>query len=348
MAGRQPALLMSTEAFTGTGEEWDAFVVDQPGYTHFHRYGWKRIIEEVFGHETRYFASRNGRGLCAALPLVRVRSRIFGHYLVSMPFLNYGGPVGTDEGIAGVVRAASEEAKSSRARLLELRSRVAMPVDLPVSHRKITVMLDLPSDPETLHGSFGSKLRSQIRRPAREGVTVRFGPDQVPAFYEVFSRHMRDLGTPSLPRRFFDAIASVFPEDSWFGCAWLGAEPIACGAGFRWGDEFEMTWASSLSRFNRIAPNMFLYWSFMERAIAGGLRRFNFGRCSPDSGTHRFKRQWGSRDEPLYWYQWAPEGTDLATPSPDQGKYAWGPRLWRHLPLGIARRLGPWIVKSIP
>jgi hypothetical protein len=160
---------------------------------------------------------------------------------------------------------------------------------------------------------------------------------------------MRDLGTPNLPRRFFHAIASQFGETAWFGCAWLQGEPVACGAGFRWRDEFEMTWASSLSRYNRIAPNMLVYWAFMKRALTEGLTRFNFGRCTPDSGTHRFKRQWGSGDEPLYWYQWTPSGSsDAATPSPDQGKYSWGPRLWRHLPLGVARLVGPWIVKSIP
>ena len=55
---------------------------------------------------------------------------------------------------------------------------------------------------------------------------------------------MRDLGTPTLPRRFFEAIARKFPGDAWFVCAWLDGTPVAAGAGFRWGCEFEMTWAS--------------------------------------------------------------------------------------------------------
>jgi hypothetical protein len=217
-----------------------------------------------------------------------------------------------------------------------------------VSHRKITVVLDLPGDPDALFKSFPSKLRSQVRRPQKEGVTVRFGPDQVAPFFQVFSRHMRDLGTPTLPRRFFERIAREFP-DAWFGCAWLGDEPVAGGAGFRWGNELEMTWASSLNAHSRIAPNMLLYWAFMERAVAEGISLFNFGRCSPEGGTHRFKRQWGSRDEQLSWYQWSRAGTGAAaTPSPDQGPYAWGPRLWKKLPLGIATALGPRVVRSIP
>ena len=83
--------------------------------------------------------------------------------------------------------------------------------------------------------------------------------------------------------------------------------------------------------------------------MAEGVRTFNFGRCTPDSGTHRFKRQWGGRDEPLWWYQWAPEGAGaVATPSPDDARYAWGPAIWRRLPLPLANALGPWVVRSVP
>jgi hypothetical protein len=110
-----------------------------------------------------------------------------------------------------------------------------------------------------------------------------------------------------------------------------------------------MTWASSLTEYNRIAPNMLLYWEFMRRAIAEGLTLFNFGRCTPGRGTHRFKRQWGSRDEPLWWYQRAEDGAaDAATPSPESGMLSLGPRIWRHLPLPVATALGPHIVRFIP
>lgn len=343
---------MSLEAglFLGSAGEWDEFGRQHAGFTHFHRLGWKSVITEVFGHDCLYLAARErGGNLAAILPLVRVKSALFGHYLVSMPFLNYGGPLGTEAGIRVLADLAAKEAKRSGAILLELRSRVPLPLEMPVSHRKITVVLDLPDHPDALVRSFGSKLRSQVRRPGKEGVTVRFGADQIAPFFEVFSRHMRDLGTPTLPRRFFEVIARQFPEDAWFASAWLNDTPVAGGAGFRWNSEFEMTWAASLMAHNRIAPNMLVYWSFMERAIAAGVTLFNFGRCTPDSGTHRFKRQWGSRDEQLWWYQVArePAGT-AATPSPDQGKYRWGPRLWQRLPLGLSRWLGPLIVKSIP
>jgi FemAB-related protein (PEP-CTERM system-associated) len=338
---------LSVAPYTGSAAEWDGFVRGQPGWTHFHQYGWRTVYQRVCGHECLYLAARDAGGaLTGVLPLVRVRSLLFGHYLVSQPFVNYGGPLGSAEAIRALVRQAVEIADRDGVKLLELRSRGELPVDLQVSHRKITVVLDLPNNPEVLFKKFEAKLRSQVRRPQKEGVTVRFGAEQVGSFFQVFSTHMRDLGTPTQSRRLFETIAEVFP-DAWFGCAYLGELPVACGAGFRWDNEFEMTWASSLYAYSKLAPNMLLYWSFMEKAIAEGVTLFNFGRCSPGVGTHRFKRQWGSRDEQLWWYQHARSGT-AATPSPDAGAYAWGPRIWRRLPLPVATALGPWIVRSIP
>jgi FemAB-related protein (PEP-CTERM system-associated) len=328
--------------------EWDTFVRAQADWTAFHLAAWKPLIERVFGHECLYLEARDEAGaLHGVLPLVRVQSLLFGHYLVSMPFVNYGGPLGSAPAVRALVDHAVALAADSGVRLLELRSRTALPVDLPVSHRKITVVLDLPADVEGLRKALGAKLRSQIKRPEKEGVTVRFGPDQVDPFFEVFSRHMRDLGTPTQPRRLFQEIAAGFGDDAWFGCAWLGSQPVACGAGFRWGSEFEITWASSLREYNRVAPNMLLYWAFLERAVQQRLTLFNFGRCTPGEGTHHFKKQWGSRDEQLWWYQSAREA-GTGTPSPDDSAYSWGPRLWKRLPLPVATALGPRLVRGIP
>jgi FemAB-related protein (PEP-CTERM system-associated) len=341
---------LRVERFAGAGEEWDAFARAQPGWTHFHQHRWKDVFEEVFGHECIYLSARDGLGqLAAILPLVRVKSLVFGHYLVSVPFVNYGGPLGTDEGIGAVTAHACRLATEDGVTLLELRSRVPLPLELPVSHRKITVVLDLPDgrDPAPLWQALGSKLRAQVKRPQKEGLEIRFGPDEVGPFFRIFSRHMRDLGTPTQPRALFEALPRHFGESVWFGCAYLGNEPTAAGCGFRWGNEFEMTWASSLAAYKLLAPNMLLYWAFMERAIREGVKIFNFGRCTPGAGTHHFKRQWGSRDEPLWWYQHSAAGV-AATPSPDAGAYAWAAKAWKRMPLALATAVGPRIVRLIP
>jgi FemAB-related protein (PEP-CTERM system-associated) len=335
--------------YQGSAAEWDACVRSATGWTHFHLYGWRAVMERVFGHECLYLGAWDEAGrLAGVLPLVRVRSRLFGHYLMSLPFVNYGGPLGTPEAVRRLSEVATDRARADRVKLLELRSREPLDIALPVSHRKITVVLDLPEgDVQPLWTGLKAKVRSQVRRPQKEGVEVRFGLEQVEPFYAVFSQHMRDLGTPTQSRRLFTALAEEFPEDVWFGCAYLDGRPVAGGAGFRWGTEFEMTWASSLREFNRLAPNMLLYWCFIERCVAEGVRTFNFGRCTPGGNTHRFKQQWGSRDEPLWWYQHS-AGEGAATPSPDDSAYSWGPALWRKLPVPIANVIGPRLVQYLP
>lgn len=336
------------ELYTGNAEEWNRFTREHEGWTLFHLYEWRDVIREVFGHECPYMAVRGSDGqLEGVLPLVSVESVIFGRYLVSMPFVNYGGPLGSPAAVDTLTGAAVDRARGEDSDLLELRNRVPMDIPLPVSHRRILVVMDLPEDPEVLWKDFPSKMRNKIRKPRKEGVEIRFGPDQLDPFFSVFSHHMRDLGTPTQPRELFATAREAFGERMWFGCAYLDGEPIACGCGFRWKDEFEMTWASMLMEHRDLRANMELYWAFMERAIESGATLFNFGRCPPDSGTHRFKQQWGGRDEELWWYQHASNGR-TATPTPDESSFSWGPAIWKRLPVSVATALGPKIVRYIP
>jgi lipid II:glycine glycyltransferase (peptidoglycan interpeptide bridge formation enzyme) len=218
---------------------------------------------------------------------------------------------------------------------------------MPVSHRKITVVLDMPkSDPDALWKSLDAKVRSQVRRPQKDGVTFQSGPDQVAPFFDVFARHMRDLGTPTQSKKLFQKIATTFPEDAVFGCAYHDGVPIACGCGFLWNGEFEITWASALREYNKLSPNMLVYWELMRLAMARGATLFNFGRCTPNGGTHKFKRQWGGRDEQLWWYERRAPGAN--TPSEGHGAIGRGPDLWKKLPLSVATALGPHIVRFIP
>jgi FemAB-related protein (PEP-CTERM system-associated) len=281
------------------------------------------------------------------LPLVRVKSRLFGHYLVSMPFLNYGGPLGSPRAQTALVEAARQVASRSGADLLELRTRQSTRSSLRVSHRKVTVLLDLPSSPDQLWAGLPPARRRQVRRAEKEGMEFREGMDQLEAFYDVFARNMRQLGTPVLPRDVFERIARQFESLVVLGVVYWRERPLAVGYGFTWHDEFELTWVSSLREYDRMMPNMLLYWSLMKHMVDWKVRVFNFGRCTPGGGTHRFKHQWGGTDAPLPWVQWSPRNV-LATPTPDRPIYRIATSVWRRLPLGVTNRLGPPLARLIP
>jgi FemAB-related protein (PEP-CTERM system-associated) len=339
----------ATVPFEDTDAAWDVLVAGFPEGTACHLAGWRHVMTEALGHETLYRIAVDGDGRPSGiLPLVHVRSRLFGTYLLSMPFLNDGGPLGPEPARAALGRWAADEAAHRGVDLLELRGRTPVPGAFSTSDRKLTVLMALGDSSEALwEKGLRAKVRSQVRRPMKEGMTARFGHELLHPFYDVFARTMRDLGTPVLPRRFFAAIAEHLREHAIFCTVEHRGTPLAAGCGFVWNGEFEITWAGSLREASRMAPNMLLYWSLMEEAIRRGAHTFNFGRCSPDSGTHRFKRQWGGEDLPLPWSQWSRDGV-AATPNPDSPKYRLATSVWSRLPVAVTNRLGPPLARLLP
>jgi serine/alanine adding enzyme len=341
--------VVQVERDLGDPAGWDRFV-RSPGQptTAFHLAAWREVIADTLGAAPIYLHARGGGGdVAGVLPLFRVTTPLLGRYLVSLPFLNAGGPLGSPAAKQALVRAAVAEARHARVDLLELRCRQYEALGLPASSRRIRVTLPLPQTEEELWAAFPSKLRSQIRRPLKEGMETRFGPDQVEPFHEVFQRNMRDLGTPVLPRSFFTAMARQLSDEVVFGAVYWQGNPVAAGCGFTWQGEFEMTWASSLREVNRHAPNMLLYWSFMVEVLHRGGCTFDFGRCVSGSSTHRFKRQWGGLDRELPWLQWSPNGL-AATPDGTSAMMRFAANAWRRLPLPLANRLGPCLAAKLP
>jgi len=343
-------MTLMVEPFEGGAEAWDGLLSRFEGSSFCHRYGWRTVLGDALGHESFWMVAReSGSEVEGLLPLVRVRSRLFGDYLVSMPFLSYGGAVGSVRARRALEAWAADKASELGVDLLELRNRLAHgESDLVERSRKLTVVKNLPSSPEELwEKGLRAKVRSQVRRPMKEGMEVAFGPDLLDDFYRVFSTTMRDLGTPVLPRRFFTKIRAEFRDSAIFSVVTLDGTPVAAGCGLSWDGEFEITWAGSSREHAKSAPNMLLYWGLMEESVRRGMTSFNFGRCSPDSGTHRFKRQWGSEDQVLPWLQWSEKGVP-STPNPDSPKFRLATAAWQRLPVGMTNLIGPRLVRVIP
>lgn len=332
--------------------EWDAFVRADAASSFCHLSGWRRIFGDVMGHEDRSRCHYDADGtLRGVLPLVRVRSRLLGDYLVSMPFLNDGGPLGSPAAVRALLNRATQDAVDARVDLLELRGRAAsapeVPTELRRADRKITVMLPLAATQVENWRALHSKVRSQVKRAQKAELNVAFGLDQREAFYELFAKGMRRLGTPVLPKALFARIAESFADEVEFGVIRQGSEPVAVGCGFHWRDQFEITWAASSRAHSALAPNMLLYWEFFERARERGARRFDFGRCTAGSGSHAFKRQWGGADVPLPWLQWSAQ-VRPSLPQQDRGVFKLASACWSHLPLGVTNRVGPWLAAQLP
>lgn len=329
--------------------QWDAYVGQHPQGSLYHLVAWRDLIRSVFGHDSIYLYARRAGAIVGVLPLIRLKSRLFGDYMVSVPYFNYGGAISESASVSELLmKAASDRARDIGCSHIEFRDIVARET-WPVRTDKVDMELALPADVATLWSMFSPKLRSQIRKPQKEGAEFVHGNiELLPDFYAVFSRNMRDLGTPVYGESFFKAVLEQFPQHASIALVRYQGRTVAAGFLLGHRGRLEIPWASSLREYNSLGVNMLLYMEILKLAIEGGYRTFDFGRSSMDSGTYRFKKQWGASEKQLYWHYWLVQGKHLPQLNPTNPKYRFAVSLWSRLPLWVANSIGPHIVKNLP
>lgn len=333
-----------------TPAAWDAFVDGHPGATGYHSWAWRSVFQRAFGHETVYLAAIDGGAICGVLPLVIFRSRLFGRFAVSLPFVNYGGVCASDPEAA---RLLVDEAAAVGRRLnlshVELRHAARQCPDLVAREHKVAMLLTLKPDPPAQWTALDRKVRNQVRKAEGSGLTARNGgAELLDRFYDVFARNMRDLGTPVYSIALFRQVLANFASQARVFLVEAGPTTVAGAITLRHRGTLEVPWASSRRAFSAQCPNNLLYWRIIEHAIGAGVETLDFGRSTPHEGTYRFKQQWGAEPQALYW-EYAL--IDRAAPpdlSPHNPRYGSAIALWKRLPVAVTNTIGPHIVRSIP
>jgi serine/alanine adding enzyme len=329
---------------------WDAFTGVRSEHIYY-RWEWQRVVSSTFGHAHHYLQAVNSdNNVVGVLPLFELKSALFGHYALSLPFVNYGGIIADDDSARDSLLSHCEKlgARKNLSHIL-LRESKESRTPWHCEQHKITMLMDLPENPELLWKDLGSKRRAQIKRPGKEGAYAKIGRlELLNDFYRVFTRNMRDLGTPVYGISWFRNILEAFPVETHLVIVYLNDLPVAAAFLIRHGSQMEIPWASSLREANRFGVNMLLYWEVLKFSIEQGAQRFDFGRSSKDANTYRFKKQWGSEPHQLFWYNWTPAGKEVPKLNPQNSKYAKVIEVWKKLPLPVANILGPIIVKYLP
>lgn len=341
---------MHIKRLENEGDSWDRYVLSRTTASNYHQFGWKTVIEQSFGHKTCYLLAMEHSTTVGILPLVIMKSLFFGRFLVSLPFFNYGGVV-ADNGHAEIklLEAAQEIAKEERIDHIELRHIDPIGHGLRQKQHKATMILELKDTAETQWKSLDAKVRNQIRKAEKSGLSIRLGTISLLAdFYRVFSRNMRDLGTPVYGQSFFGNILTAFPATTKVIVINRETGPVAAGILNIFRDTVEMPWASSIREARSVCANMLLYWEAIKFCISNGYRKFDFGRSTINGSTYKFKQQWGANPVQLNWEYWSETSKVLPNISPENSRFSLAITAWKRLPLMVANQLGPSIVRNIP
>jgi FemAB-related protein (PEP-CTERM system-associated) len=332
----------------GGEQRWEAFVAACPEATFFHRAGWQRIIREVFRHRTWYlYGERNGL-IEGVLPLAQVKSRLFGHSLVSLPFGVYGGVAATNPEAAVRLEARAQElAHELGVDHLEFRNLRPRHAGWPAQELYVTFRKEILPDVEANMLAIPRKQRAMVRKGVKNEL-VSVIDERPYRFFALYADNVHRHGTPPYSLRYFEALQREFGHD----CEILTVEDkagntLSSVVSFYFRDEVLPYYAGDDVAARDLAANDFKYWELMRRACERGVKLFDYGRSKRDTGPYSFKKNWGFEPQPLHYEYCLYKRDSIPQNNPMNPKFRAVIAAWRKLPIAVANALGPHIVRYL-
>lgn len=333
---------------SSTDASWSDFVERSDRTTFFHELSWKKVLESSFPFQARYFLVRRGGAVTGVLPLFSVDNPFVRPTLVSVPFGVYGGVVAEDAESEGeLVERVATLSREEGVSYCELRQVESVDDErLVPKNGYATFIRDLPEDPAECLRMLPRKARAAARQAIhRHSLEISAGPEQVDEFYRLFVHNKRHLGSPVLPRRFFDALFEVLGDRADLMLVRYRGRAVSGVVSFLFKDRVMPYYSGSLHEHEGLQINNFMYLKLMERGVDLGCRSFDFGRSRADSGSYRFKKHQGFQAQALGYQYYLERSKELPDLSPSNPRFRLAEEIWKRLPLPVVRGLGPLLIR---
>jgi FemAB-related protein (PEP-CTERM system-associated) len=331
-------------------QAWDCFVLDHPKASFFHQTAWKRVMEQTYGYKAFYFYAECAGRITGIAPAFLVSSWVTGRVLLSLPFAVYGGVCAEDaESEKALVERLEQLAIEQRVEHLELRDRGGEL--LPGYHansRHATFTIPLIADTDALYKSFPKDIRYMIRKGEKAGLVTHRGFDQLDPFYRLMTINLRRLGTPAFPKYLFENLIREYPNQVDLTVVYSNDKPVAGGMSFFFREWMQPYYVGSLDEAKGLAANNYLWWELIKLGAVSGYKTFDFGRSKKESGNFDFKKKWNPHIESLNYQVRLVRRTEIPNFSPTNPKFEMATSIWKKLPLGLTRTVGPRLVRWFP
>lgn len=333
--------------------EWNEYACNNNDANIYHQLHWRNIIEDTFGHEGCYLIAKDNGTVRGLLPLFFIKSRLFGRYLISLPFLDRAGVIADNPQIAtSLCEAAIDMVRQTQADYLELRNQGAINhVDLVAASHKVNFVLSTELTPDILWKKVLNKnVKNKVRKAWKNEISIDIGTStqHIHEFYNIYCIHMRYLGTPVYPHNFFLNMLNAFPDSIKIILAKHKTKAIGGKIVITFKDTLYFIAQYSLRQYNEFHTNNLLYWSAIEYASQHGFKFCDMGRSNVDSGPYNFKKQWGAEIHQLHWQYYLYKAQQIPNLSPSNQKFSLAISIWKRLPLSLTKAAGPLIAKHIP
>ena len=332
---------------TAPHSDWDDFVLSRDDSSFFHRSAWRTVAQDAFGHTPRFLEVRREGALAAVLPLVEVKSKVFGHSLISNAFCVGGGPLAVDDdALAEILDQAADLGRKLGVDYVELRDTPRADGWIAREGLYAGFSRAIPADEEANMLWIPKKQRAVVRKARTMDLSVTIDAD-MNDFFAVYATTMRDHGTPALPKRYFDTLAKTFGTDCEVLTVRKDGRPISSVLSYYFKDAVLPYYTGSRNEARGLGSNDLMYWAVMRRAVERGYSVFDFGRSKVGTGPFNFKKNWGFEPRPITHQFLTVKATEPPNLNPTNPKYALMIAAWRKLPVPVATAISPFISRSL-
>ncbi len=329
-------------------QNWDNYTLSHPSGTIFHLTAWKNTIEKTFNHKSTYLIAESQNKIYGIFPIFEIKSLVFGHSFISIPFAEIGGPLTDSPEIEqALIKKASKITKSQNAQYLEIRNRNKIP-GLETKSLYYNFRKQITSDHDENLKAIPRKSRAMVRNAMKKGLVSETGHHLLPEFYKILALNYHRLGTPIFPKKFFKNFLSEYKENANILLVKTRENQLAAAVlFFTFKNQMIPYYAGSNFTFRHLGPNDFMYWELMKLAVEKNCTIFDYGRSKQGTGSFSFKKHWGFIPQPLAYQYYLANASELPNLSPANPKYKKKIQMWQKMPHTLTKLLGPLIARNL-
>ena len=250
---------------------WDDYVHNSPRGNLYYTFEYREIIISTYGFDPYYLIAKKGDIIVGIFPIFYVKLKLFGNYMVSIPFCDYGGPIGDTREIENeLIKRTKELSNKININYILIRTYTELnDNELLVKKDKFNFMLDLPNNINQMWDDLKPKVRNQIRKAKKNN--LKFVIDKtnlgIKDFYKIFSIKMKDFGTPVHSIKLFNNMFLILKEKMYLCKINYKGKTIGSAIMLRHDKIYEVPFAATLKEYSHLCINHLMYWELLKLSI---------------------------------------------------------------------------------
>lgn len=353
-------------ATSNNADKWNSIVEINPHASTYHLWEWGEALASTYRYQRYYLVGIKEDNIVGALPLIHVKSLLFGNKLISLPLCEFGGPLvdselnnqETRQVIRSLLNATSKLARKLRVDYVEIR-KCSVVVrgfmdnkDYAKFQRYVTFRIDLTKGLKELWVSLHkTRTRKSVRKAMKSGIVTREieKAEQLKEYYILYLKAMKGHGSPPHKYELFEKLYDVFHQQGKMKIllAEYEGKPIGGLITFCHGKTI-FDWNSVTDiKYRSLNSHSLLLWSIIEWGVRNGYRTFDFGRTRKGTTIFDFKSGWGGQEIYVEQYVYSIDSRPKELVDPTQEKYRYFSKVWSLVPISLTKKIGPKIVSGI-